>query len=204
MNENATVYIVDDDEAARQSISMLIDSLGLNVKSFESAEDFLDQYTDNCPGCLVTDVRMNGISGLELQKRLLERNATLPVIVVTGFAETPLAVRAMKNGAIEFLEKPCRDQDLLAAVTEALKADEENRDSLLRTNDILIRIDTLSEGEKSVLNLMLDGKPNKIIAKKLDVSMRTVESRRHNIFEKMSVDSVAKLAQHVFEARKPK
>ncbi len=197
MTEEQTVYIVDDDPAARKSLSALASSMGLRNEVFASAEEFLKAYPEDQAGCLITDIRMLGMSGIELQERLKELDIAVPVIVITAFADTKLTVRAMKNGAITLLEKPCRDQELWEAIRAALQVDAQLRDSAIQRREIRRRMETLSDQERHVLQGVVDGKPNKLIAKELDVSIRTVEARRHAVFEKMETTSVADLVKQV-------
>lgn len=200
MLPDATVFVVDDDDQARNSVCALVRSMGLAAESFSSAEGFLAAYEDPGPGCLVTDVRMMGMSGLELQEALHKRGLTLPVIVITAHARTPLTVRAMKLGAVTLLEKPYEDDDLWDAIREALKIDHSSRQRRAHRQELRRRIDTLTDKERETMRLVIAGKANKVIARHLDVSIRTVESRRHNLFQKLQVDSVAELVQLVMEA----
>jgi len=195
-----TVFVVDDDPAARQSVSALVESMGLAAETYESAEAFLESFDKHRTGCLVTDYRMLGMSGLELQEALVRENITLPIIVITAYADVPTAVRAMKRGAITLLEKPCHEEELVANIRRAVEQDVNTRHKSLRIDDIRARLQTLTEGEKAVILRLLDGKMNKNIAKELDLGLRTVELRRHQIMKKMNVDSVAELVRLVMEA----
>lgn len=195
-----TVFVVDDEPAARKSLCALVQSFGYRAEAFESGEAFLEQYDAARPGCLVTDVRMRGMSGVELQETLKSQGSQLPVIIITAFAETMLTVRAMKNGAVTLLEKPCRDNELWTATRDALAMDAANREQQANRWNIRARIQTLTESERKVLDLMVGGKMNKQIASELDISVRTVESRRHQIFVKMKTDSLADLIRLVLEA----
>jgi len=195
-----TVFVVDDEPAARKSLCALVQSFGLQAESFESGEAFLEEFDPNRPGCLVTDVRMRGMSGVELQEALRNQGIALPVIIITAFAETPLTVRAMKNGAVTLLEKPCRDNELWKATRDALALDAMNRDRDAARAEIRARIAALTESERIVLDLIVSGKMNKQIAGELDLSVRTVESRRHHIFAKMKAESLADLIRLVLEA----
>lgn len=195
-----TVFVIDDEPAARKSLCALIQSFGYHAEPFASGEAFLEQYDANRPGCLVTDVRMRGMSGVELQEALKQIGSELPVIVITAFAETTLTVRAMKNGAVTLLEKPCRDNELWTATRDALALDAENRSRTVSRSKIRARINAMTESERKVLDLIIAGKMNKQIAAELDLSVRTVESRRHHIFAKMKTDSLADLIRLVLEA----
>lgn len=199
-NDEPTVWIVDDDEQARRSVSALVRSMGLGAEAFASAEEFLDAYREDRPGCLVTDVRMVGMSGLELQDMLNERNVLLPVIVLTAYARTSLTVRAVKSGAFTVLEKPYDEDDLWDAIRSALADDAESRAKHARRRELQRRIGRLTPAEREVMDMVVRGKPNKNIARLLGVSIRTVESRRQEIFSKMEADSVAKLVRLVIDA----
>ena len=200
MSQAATVFVVDDDPAARQSVSALVESMGLAVESFESAEAFLAVCDSTSAGCLVTDYRMLGMSGLELQEALVRDNISIPVIVITAYADVPLAVRAMKRGAITLLEKPCHENELVANIRRAIEMDTTTRHQSERSRQTRQRIASLSDGERAVMKLLIEGKMNKNIAKELDLGLRTVELRRHQIMKKMQVDSVAELVRLVMEA----
>ena len=202
MDENVTVFVVDDDEAARQSVCALVESMGVRAESFESAEEFLAAYDPQRPGCLVTDVRMLGMSGVELQEQLMAAEMKIPVVMITAFAETPVTVRAMKNGAMTFLEKPCRDQELWDAIRAALNRDAERRESRSRAAEHRERLASLTPHERAVMNHLVDGKMNKVIAKTLDVSLRTVEARRRSIFDKTGTRSIAELVRLVVETER--
>lgn len=192
------VYVVDDDTAVRDALSLLIRSMGYDVQSFDNAPDFLDAYVDG-PGCLVLDVRMPQMSGLDLQAALIERHAILPIIFMTGHGDVPMAVQAMRGGAVDFLQKPLRDQDLLDRINEALRKDAENRELLTQRQETLKRLEQLTAREREVLDLVVAGKANKVIAYELDVSQRTVEIHRARVMEKMRATSLAHLVRMVVE-----
>jgi two-component system response regulator FixJ len=200
MSNEPTVFVVDDDELARESVSALVQSMGVNARVFSSAEQFLGQYVANQPGCLVTDVRMVGMSGLELQDRLNELNITLPVVVLTAFARTPLTVRAMQNGALTLLEKPCEDDELWDAIRKALVQDAEGRAANEKRQDIRRRIGRLTSTQRRVMDLIVAGKLNKQISEQLDMGMRTVEARRSEVFDKTGAESLADLVRLAVEA----
>ncbi len=200
MTTDPTVFIVDDDPAARESVLALAESMGVGAETFESAEDFLAAFDPARPGCLVTDYRMIGMSGLELQETLSREKINLPIIVITAYADVPTAVHAMKRGAITLLEKPCHDEELVANIRRAIEMDTLFRQKSVRTSEIQTKLASLSTGEKNVVALLLKGKMNKNIAKELDLGLRTVELRRHQIMKKMKVDSVAELVKLVIEA----
>ncbi len=200
MSNDPTVFVVDDDGQARKSVCALVRLLGMRAESFSSAEEFLDSYVEGRPGCLVTDVRMFGMSGLELQEELKRRNVPLPVIVLTAHARTPLTVRAMKAGAVTLLEKPYQDDDLWDAIRKALAEDAAGRAEHQRRRDVRRRIAALTPAERKVMDMMVQGHPNKAIAHRLDISVRTVENRRREIFGKLKADSVAELVRLVIDA----
>ena len=188
-----TVFVVDDDRAMRDSLSWLLDSVGLRVRSYATAAEFLADHDPAQPGCLVLDVRMPGMSGLDLQAELARRGVELPTIVITGHAEVSMAVRAVKAGAIDFIEKPFSDQLLLDRVRQALEVDLEAREVRRRREDARRRLATLTAREREVLDLVVAGKANKEIASALGVSPKTVEVHRAHVMSKMCVDSLAEL-----------
>ncbi len=190
-----TVFVVDDDAAIRDSLSMLVASVGLPVKQFASANSFLEGYGDS-PGVLVLDVRMPGMSGLELQEELVNRNVTnLAVLLMSGHGDIPMAVEALKRGATDFLQKPFRDQDLLDRIHTALEHNREGLEQAMEHRDIQIRLGNLTPREKQVMEMVADGKANKVIAQDLDISQRTVELHRSHVMEKMGVRSLAHLVR---------
>jgi two-component system, LuxR family, response regulator FixJ len=191
----STVFVVDDDHAVRRSLEMLIRSVGLRVQTFSSAQEFLDGYDPDTPGCLVLDVRMPRISGLELQQTLTEKRIDIPVIIVTGHGDVPIAVRALRNGAVDFLEKPYSDQVLLERVNEALQSDLKNRSRKAQHTQVTDRLGQLTHREREVIELITSGMSNKEAAAALGVSRKTVEVHRAHIMEKMKVDSLAELVE---------
>ncbi|MDX1965070.1 MAG: response regulator [Pirellulales bacterium] len=195
------VYVVDDDPAARQSVAALAQSHGLPVQTFNSAEDFLAHYQPQMRGCLVLDVRMNQMSGLDLQEELKQRGSTLPVIMITGYADIPMAVRAMYNGAVTFLEKPAGDQELWRYIQIALDQEQHLATIQAQKNEIEANFNSLSTGEKQVLEKLLAGLPNKAIAVDLDMGLRTVEMRRAIIMKKMQAGSLAELVRLIIMIR---
>lgn len=195
MQTESTVFIVDDDPAARDSVAALVRSKGLPVSTFGSAEEFLEAYDPSRPGCLVVDVRMTGMTGLDLQEVLRQRGVRIPVIVITGFGDVPTAVRAMKAGAFTFLEKPCRDQELWSCIQKALDAASRLQVEETRKAEVEARLALLSQDELRVMKEMVAGKPNKVIAAELDIGLRTVELRRANVLKKMQADSLAELVR---------
>lgn len=193
------VFVVDDDVRARNSVCALVRSLGLRAEAFSSAEEFLARGTSGCPGCVVTDIRMAGMSGLDLQDRLAEQGVRLPVIVLTAYPRTRSTVRAIKAGAVTLLEKPYEEEELWDAIRKALAQEAAGRAEAQRRSEIRARAARLTPAERGVMNLVVQGKPNKVIAKQLNLSTRTIESRRHEVFMKMGVESVAELVRLAIE-----
>jgi two-component system, LuxR family, response regulator FixJ len=199
--ENPTVFVVDDDEGSRNSVKAIARSMGVDAETFSSAEEFLEQADPSRPGCLVTDLRMLGLSGIELQEKIAAMGLALPVIIITAHAETAMTVRAVKNGALTVLEKPCRDYELYDAIRDALALGEKLRVRNAEVKAFSKKLETLSEGERAVLDLMVQGEANKNVARRLDVSVRTVENRRQQIFEKTGTDSLAELIRLIVKLR---
>lgn len=197
----STVFIVDDDPDIRESLQWLIESVGLDVKTFSSANEFLEQYDPEAAGCLVLDVRMPGISGLDLQEMLRKRGCELPIIIVTGYADVPMAVRALKNGALEFLQKPYSEQLLLEHVQRAILRDAENRDAINRRQVLLRRLESLTRREREVLDFVVEGLSSKEIAERLDISFKTVETHRAKIMKKMQAKNVPHLIRMYVDAQ---
>jgi FixJ family two-component response regulator len=191
----STVYIVDDDRLARESLKWLIESAHLPVKVFDCGRAFLDQLEPAASGCVLLDVRMPDINGMELFARLKERGATLPVIIVTGHADVAMAVRAMKTGAYDFVEKPYNDALMLERVQSAISYDLDNRRNRRRVNEIRQRLDQLTPREQQVMTYVLRSTQNKIIATKLGISIKTVELHRANLMAKMEVASPTELVR---------
>ena len=194
-----TVFVVDDDNAVRNSLRLLLKSVGLASQPLGSAAEFLETYRTSQPGCLVLDVRMPGMSGLELQRELNLRGATIPVIFITGHGDIPMAVEAMQQGAFDFLAKPFRDQELIDRVQRALAKDGTTRTALEERERIRERLESLTPREREVLSLMTQGKPNKIMAHELGVSQRTVEIHRARVMEKSGASSLAQLVRMVMD-----
>ena len=194
-----TVFVVDDDESVRGSLRFLLRSAGLESRAFGSAPEFLGSYDPAQPGCLVLDVRMPGMSGLELQQELNLRGAIIPVIFITGHGDIPMAVEAMQHGAHDFLQKPFRDEDLIERVRRALAKDAKARAALDEHKSIRKRLDSLTPREREVLALMARGKPNKVMAHELGVSQRTVEIHRARVMEKSGAASLAELVRMVMD-----
>lgn len=195
MRKASEVYLIDDDEAVRSSLSFLLRMAGIVAHTFDSATAFLAVVDDLEPGCIVTDVRMPGLGGLELLSRLAEKGIRQPVIVMTGHGDIPLAVEAMKGGAIDFLEKPFDHQIFLAAVREALESDDQGARQAAARKQYLSVLSSLTSREEQVLRGVVAGKPNKIIAYDLDISPRTVEVHRANLMTKAGASSLSELVR---------
>ena len=195
------VYIVDDDEAMRDSLQWLIESQGLAVRTFAAAERFLAACGDAMAGCIVLDVRMPGMSGLELYEKMNLRRCTLPVIFITGHGDVPMAVSALKKGAVDFIEKPFNDKELLRVIGQCLERESATREQRQREGEAARRLAGLTEREREVMDLVLAGKLNKQIADGLNISIKTVEVHRARIMDKMGVRSVAELVQAVLPHR---
>jgi FixJ family two-component response regulator len=189
------IYVVDDDDSMRQAIALLLRTVGYHPIVFARPTEFLAKYDANQHGCLVLDIRMPEMSGLEIQQQLNRTGAILPVIFITGHGDIPMAVQAMKDGAFDFLTKPFRDQDLLDRINSALKQDAENHASIEKHADLRRREESLTAREREVFKLIVDGKANKVVAIDLGLSERTVEIHRGNVMEKMGARSVAHLVK---------
>jgi FixJ family two-component response regulator len=191
----AMVCVVDDDEGMRQSLQNLIRSVGLQVQGFASAQEFLRSQRTDVPGCLVLDVRLPGLSGLDLQQRMVEAGMEIPIIFITGHGDIPMTVRAMKAGAVEFLTKPFREQDLLDAIQQALERDRTAREQRGKIEELRRRCDSLTPRERAVMGLVVAGLLNKQIAGELGTSETTVKIHRHQVMEKMGAGSLAELVR---------
>ncbi|MEJ2329043.1 MAG: response regulator FixJ [Gammaproteobacteria bacterium] len=194
-SNKGVVFIVDDDEAMRNSLRWLIESVGRTVETYESARAFLDNHYPGRSGCLLLDVRMPGMSGLELQSQLESHDIRLPVIILTGHGDVGMAVKAMKAGALDFIEKPFDDELLLAAIEKALTEDAEKREERASRAEILARMSQLTKRESQVMEMVTNGKSNKEIAAELNVSAKTVEAHRAHVMEKMQAGSLAELVR---------
>jgi FixJ family two-component response regulator len=194
-----TVFIVDDDPGVRSSIRVLLKSIGQTALPFASAQEFLQAYNIDKPGCLILDIRMPGMSGLELQLELNKRGAVIPVIFITGHGDVPMAVEAMRLGAFDFVQKPFRDQELIDRVQQALGRDAETRRDLQEDTQAKSRLESLTPREREVLHLMVSGQANKVMAQELGLSQRTVEIHRAHVMEKMNVRSLAQLVRTVVD-----
>ncbi|MFQ5757299.1 MAG: response regulator transcription factor [Acidiferrobacterales bacterium] len=193
MHDEPTVFVVDDDEGMRKSVRWLIESAGLNVETYPSAKDFLDAYDPSRPGCLVLDVRMSDLSGLELQEKLAAKEITLPIIFITAHGSVAAAVRAMRGGAIDYIVKPFDHEALLGRIEHCVKRDREIRRERAWRAEVVTRFALLTAREREVMERVIAGKPNKVIAAELNLSHKTVEAHRARVMEKMQAGSVADL-----------
>lgn len=193
MSAEQTVFVVDDDAEVRDAMKLLMNSVGLQVETYASGEDYLDRFEPARPGCLLLDVRMKGISGLDVQERLSLESIHPPIIIITGHGDVPMAVRAVKAGAIDFIEKPFNEQELLDSVHRAIELDGKHRGRALRLADISARMEHLTPREREILDLVVAGKRNKEIATELGISLSTVEAHRARVMEKMHAESLSDL-----------
>lgn len=189
------VFVVDDDASLRESLKDLLQSVGLRAEAFASAQEFLRSKRPDAPSCLVLDVRLKGLSGLDLQKRLVEGDVDIPIIFITGHGDVPMAVQAMKAGAVEFLRKPFRDQDLLDAVQQALERDRKGRELRAEIAELRKRFDSLTPREREVMALVAAGLLNKQVAGELGTSEASVKVHRQHVMEKIGADSLAELVR---------
>ena len=197
VNPTATVFIIDDDSEMRASLEFLIQSIGIATNSFASAAEFLAEFQPSQHGSLICDVRMPGMSGLDLFEQLQRRGSRLPVILMTAYADVPMAIRALKLGVAEFIEKPFSAQVILDAIQRALAEDHNRRTSLEAWEDFSQRMGTLTDKERATLQLMLTGAPNKAVATRLDITERAIEVRRASIMRKLDVNTFAELVRQV-------
>ncbi len=200
MQDRGKVYVIDDDEAMRDSLDFLLGSVGFHVTLFESAHHFLDAVSSIEFGCVVSDVRMPGIDGIELLKRMKASHSAFPVVIMTGHGDVPLAVEAMKLGAVDFLEKPFEDERLIGMIDAALRQAESSARSEAATLDIATRIATLSPRERQVMDGLIAGLSNKLIAREYDISPRTIEVYRANVMTKMQAGSLSELVRLAMRA----
>jgi RNA polymerase sigma factor (sigma-70 family) len=193
--DQATVFVVDDDDAMRGSLRWLIESVGLKVKTFDSALDYLEAFDPDEAGCLVLDVRMPGMSGMELLENLSAYSLRPPVIIITGHGDVPMAVRAIKYGALDFIQKPFNDQELLDRIQQALDTDAKSRQEMAGLDSLKSRYDALTPRERQIMDMVAAGKSNKAVASELAISSRTVEVHRARIMKKLKVKTLADLVQ---------
>jgi RNA polymerase sigma factor (sigma-70 family) len=195
MSSKPNVFVVDDDQAMRNSLKWLIESVGMSVETFSTADEFIRSYYPGRAGCLLLDVRMPGMSGLELQEHFIKHQINIPIIIITGHGDVPMAVRAMKAGAIDFIEKPFNDELLLESIRNALNLDVEQRAAQAERAEIATRLANLTPREHEVMEMVTEGCANKEIAQTLGVSAKTVEAHRSRVMEKMQADSLADLVK---------
>jgi RNA polymerase sigma factor (sigma-70 family) len=197
MSQGPIVFVVDDDPSIRSSLKFLMSSVGLQVEGFDSADALLKQNLPDAPSCLVLDVRLRGLSGLDFQRQLAARNCLIPIVFITGYGDIPMSVRAMKAGAVEFLTKPFRDQDLLDAVRIALDKDRERRERKKEVSDLKERYNSLTPREQQVISMVVSGMLNKQIADQLATAENTVKVHRSRAMEKMQAQSVPELVKMI-------
>jgi FixJ family two-component response regulator len=195
MAEPPVVFIVDDDQAVRDTLQRLVESINLRVETYASPKHYLDAFDANRPGCLVLDYRMPGMSGLELHQTLVSRGNTLPTIIITGFGDVTSAVQAMKQGVVDFVEKPFHNEKLLEVIQRCIRRDAQSRHAVAARSEIQNKLSSLTRREQEVLDLVVSGKSNKETAKLLDISPKTVEVHRSHLMDKMDVTSLANLVQ---------
>jgi len=200
MKSEPRVFVVDDDQAMRRSLEWLIESIGMKVKTYSSADEFLRSYYPGRAGCLLLDVRMPGMSGLDLQAHLAREDSRLPVIIITGHGDVAMAVKAMKAGAVDFIEKPFHDEDLLSSIRNALAFDEKQRSLQSQRAEIATRLAELTPREHEVMEMVTEGLSNKEIAASLGVTAKTVEAHRARVMDKMQAGSLAELVRMVLIA----
>jgi RNA polymerase sigma factor (sigma-70 family) len=200
MNTTSVVFVVDDDHAIRSSLKWLIESVGLAVETYATADEFMSSYYPGRAGCLLLDVRMPGMSGLELQEHFAKNEVNIPIIIITGHGDVPMAVRAMKSGAIDFIEKPFNDELLLESIRNALALDLKQREVQSQRAQIATRLDHLTPREHEVMAMVTEGRSNKEIAINMGVSSKTVEAHRARVMEKMQAGSLAELVRMVMAA----
>lgn len=195
MSNDQTVFIVDDDEGVRDGLSLLLETVGQPCELYECGGDFLDAYDDNKRGCLVLDIRMPRMTGLDLQKKLQEMGSTLPIIFITGHGDIPMAVEAMRRGALDFIRKPFREHDLLERINEALGIDADAYRKACDREELAEKLSSLSDRELEVFDRVADGRMNKVIAADLGISERTVEVHRGQVMKKLGVRTLAQLVR---------
>ncbi len=201
MSEQITVFIVDDDEEVRDSLKLLIESIGLETETYDSAQSYLDSFDGTRAGCLILDVRMKGMSGLSLQEQLNKKPICPPIIIITGHGDVQMAVRAVKAGASEFLEKPFNEQELLDSIHVAIERDAEQRGRASRLAEIQAKVNNLTDREKEVMELIVTGMQNKNIASELHISQSTVEAHRSKVMDKMEARTLSDLMRMIISLK---
>ena len=200
MSSDQTVFVVDDDEGVREGLSLLLSTIGQDCELYESAIEFLDKYENGKDGCLVLDIRMPRMTGLDLQEKLIEMGSRLPIIFITGHGDIPMAVEAMRRGAVDFIRKPFREHDLLDRINEALSVSDETRRKTLDRQTLDEKLSSLSNREWEVFERVANGDMNKVIAADLGISERTVEVHRGHVMRKLDVSTLAQLVRVKIEA----
>ncbi len=195
MSDELTVFIVDDDEPVRDAIGMLLDTVDISYRGYSDAQAFLEEFDSAQTGCLVLDIRMPGMSGLELQEQLIEMKASIPIVFITGHGDIPMAVEAMRRGAVDFIRKPFRDQELLDRIHEALSVDDEQRSREADIDAVRAKVAKLTPRETEVFDRVTAGQANKVIAIELGISERTVEIHRSQVMQKTRVRTLADLVR---------
>ncbi len=201
MTTEPTVFVVDDDAPVRKSLDLLIKSVGLPVETYASAQEFLDHFDPERPGCLVLDVRMPRMSGIELQDHFRAQGVQIPIIFVSGHGDVPIAVRAIRNGAVQFLEKPFSKQLLLEHIHEAMNLDARQREQKAALSEVQSRLDRLTERERQVMDGVVAGKVSKEVAAELGISKKTVDVHRARVMNKLGIESVAELVEMAVKVR---
>lgn len=199
MKDNQTVYVVDDDEGVRDGLSLLLATVGQHCELYESGHDFLEAYDNDSRGCLVLDIRMPRMTGLDLQAKLIETGSTLPIIFITGHGDIPMAVEAMRRGALDFIRKPFREHDLLERINEALNLDADAHRKAVDARALADKVSSLSDRESEVFERVAEGMMNKVIAADLGISERTVEVHRGQVMKKLGVRTLAQLVRSKIE-----
>lgn len=203
MRKRPTVFVVDDDDGSREAVAALVRSLPAAIETFDSAEAFLAAFDPARAGCIVLDVRMPGLSGLELYAELAARENQMPVILTTAYGDVPMAVRALRDGAFMFLQKPCREHELWETIRDALALDLQSYEQRLRIAEMKAKLSSLTDEERAVMEMLLTDLPCKAIAKRLGIGMRTAQARRAAVFQKMSAESLPHLACMIQRLRGP-
>lgn len=194
-SNSLTVYVVDDDASVRDALELFLRTVGENVRTFESGDAFLDEYSPDWRGCILLDIQMPGTSGVDVQEKLIERSCTMPIIFVTGNADVPMAVEAMHQGAFDFIQKPYRDEELMERISQAMETHRQTQDEAEYRQSIRNRIETLTPREREVMQHVVSGAANKVVAMDLGLSQRTVEVHRSRVMEKMGARSLAELVR---------